>query len=144
MSAVMNPIDDDEFLLRRIPVKQKWFDPAVSLQPAAEAFGPHREHDANGLSLSRLQSHAHPEFLTIEQVAQRGPSKDGYYVAVLRVRDLRAHGIQISPDPIDGDPGHVLLPDLNSIDRKTDNVTSWKQILANRLTLRVDGPFVPS
>jgi hypothetical protein len=134
-------IDDDEFILRRIPVSTRWYDPGVGPQPAADAFRPHPQNDADGLSVSREASPAHPEFLNSAQVASRGRSADGYHVAVLRVSDLRQHGIRVMPAAQDDDPGHSLLPDINSANRKTDRVAELKQLLANTLTLRVDGPF---
>jgi hypothetical protein len=91
--------------------------------------------------VSRANSSAHPEFLTAAQVA-RGRSREGYFIAVLRVADLRAAGIDVLPRPTENDPGHAELPGLNYADRKTDQVKEWEQLLAARLTLRVEGRFL--
>ena len=139
---VLGPnVDDDEFILRRIPVSMGWFDPEVSEKPAPDAFRPHPQHDVDGLSVSRAPSPAHPDFLTPAQLASQGRSPSGYHVAVLSVRDLRRNGIQLVPAPLADDPGHALLPDVNSANRKSNRVAEWKQLLANKLTLRVEGPF---
>jgi hypothetical protein len=142
------PIEDDELLLRRIPVSRDWCHPAAEPPVQADAFGP-AKFDTDGLSLSRAQSASRPEFLSIEQFGASGKAKQGYFVAVLRAGDLRAHGIAISEDPIVGDPdvpdnpGHVLLPQLNFADRTKPDVLQAMQILADELTLRVEGPFYP-
>ena len=88
-------IDDDEFLHRRISVKSKWYDKLKSPKPVQEAFKPHPTDDPDGLSLSRAKSSAHPTFLDAETCARGGPSPDGYYIALLRVADLRAYGMNI-------------------------------------------------
>jgi hypothetical protein len=85
----------------------------------------------------------HPEFRTIEQAAE-GKSARGYYVAVLRVGDLRAAGIDVIGKPVEGNPGHAELPSLTSANRDTPKAEETMKKLAERLTLRVEGPFLPA
>ncbi|HUQ72653.1 MAG TPA: hypothetical protein VM165_24200 [Planctomycetaceae bacterium] len=90
--------------------------------------------------MSRAKSSEHPEFLLPEEVAALGPSQHGYFVAELAVKDLQQVGIRVVPDPQPFDPGHVLLPQLNSADRKSTEVAEFKQRL-KALTREVHGPF---
>jgi hypothetical protein len=127
------PIDDDEFLYRRIPVSQNWYDPRVDSRPSPEAFKP-TQYDDTGLSLSRSK------YKSVEEAA-RGMEGKKYYVAVLRVGDLRAEGIPVEPRPKPGDPGHAEIPGLTYDNRKTDRAVEWKTLLAQTLCLHVEGPF---
>jgi hypothetical protein len=66
------------------------------------------------------------------------------------VADLRAHGLDVIPDPIlpgnpDGmpvNPGHALIPALRYDARQTDQVLQWMALLADQLVLEVGGPFL--
>jgi hypothetical protein len=128
------PVGDDELIYRRVPVSCGWYAEGA-LSP--NAFDPHKK-DLDGISVYRAS------IVSIEQAA-RGPSKHGYYVAVLAAADLRASGIFVEPDDPDGtNPGHAKLPNLNASERKTDRVQELKELLAHRLVLRVEGPFLPS
>lgn len=82
------PIDDNEILYRRIPVSMGWYD-KNGLSP--EAFEP-RGGETTGISISRRK------YTSLEEAA-KGPSKQGYHVAVLRAGDLRAQGIEVVPRP---------------------------------------------
>jgi hypothetical protein len=138
-------IDDDEILHRRISVKSKWYDKLKSPKPVQEAFRPHPTEDPDGLSLSRAKSSNHPLFLDAKQFAAGGRSSDGYFIACLRVKDLRDHNIAIVASPIpDTDPGHVHLPQLNSENRKSNEVITLSKLLADELTFEVLGAFPPS
>jgi hypothetical protein len=127
------PIDDDEFLYRRIPVSQNWYDPTVDSRPSPEAFRP-TQFDNTGLSLSRNI------YKSIEDAA-RGMVGKKYYIAVLRVGDLRAEGIPMEPRSKPGDPGHAEIPGLTYENRRTDGAVEWKTLFAQKLCLRVEGPF---
>ena len=126
------PIDDDELLYRRVPLP--YFDASSDPKPTPQAFSP-REDDTTGLSVSRAR------YKSIEQVAQN-PRGKHYHVAVLRAGDLRNHDISVvpSPKPPD-DPGHAELPGLTYDRRGDDAVEEWKVLLAEKLCLRVEGPF---
>lgn len=140
----MDVITDDERLYRRIPVGPGYCttDPATQrLNVSAQAFHPHRERDVDGLSLSRGRTESHPTFLSPEDLAKSGPSPEGYFLAELIYGELRKAGIRVIPDPQPHDPGHVLLPELNSSDRKSDRVKELEMQLATTLTHFVHGPF---
>jgi len=128
------PVTRDELLYRRIPVSKGWYDDRNGVSP--EAFDP-RKSETSGISLFRNK------YKTIQEVA-KGPSKGGYYVAVLRAGDLMKEGIQIVPRP---DPpnvlGHVESPGLTCEDRLTQEAYERKVRLA-KLCVRLEGLFLPS
>jgi hypothetical protein len=125
-------VDEEEYIYRRIPVSQGWYNPDTSLL-SPEAFNPIK-NDTTGLSVSRA-------ILTTIDKAAQGKSRKGYYIAVLRVSDLRSKGIDVVPKPIENDPSHAEIPGLIYGDWNTDQVKEWKLLLAHELTLRVEGPF---
>lgn len=131
-------ISADEFLYRKIPVKPNWYNPERQ-ELAPDAFRP-REEDNTGISFDRAKSNSNPEFRSVEEVAV-GPSSEGYFVAVLRVSDLIASGLTVKADPIAGNPGHALLTDLTSANRREVISRERMTLLAHELTLRVEGPF---
>ena len=98
-----------------------------------DAFGLHRTNDATGLSFVRAK------YKSIEEAATGWPGKS-YYVAVLRVADLRQNGIEVVPRPRPNDPGHAELPELNSGNRKADETLERQRLLAE-VCIRVEGPF---
>lgn len=40
------PIADEEFIYRRIPVSEKWYDPQTSKHPSPKAFKPRPDGEA--------------------------------------------------------------------------------------------------
>ena len=127
-----DPIADDEILYRRVPVSKEWIDEhGVS----AEAFAP-RKDDLTGLSVYRQR------FLTLEDAA-RGASKQGYYVIELRAGDLRNAGIDIVATPLEGVRGHAEIPGLKYENPASNESLEIRQIVADRLIVRIHGPFVP-
>lgn len=126
------PLTDDELLYRRIPASQNWYTESV-LSP--EAYRPHKKQDIDGLSLWRAKHKS------LEEVAHEGRPGREYYVAVLRVADLREHGVQVVATANTGGVGHVSLPALNAENRRTPEARALKTLLARKLTLRVEGPF---
>jgi len=131
------PLSDDELLYRRVPKSMGWYRPGQFPEVVDDAF--HPRNDTTGLSMERARSDEHPEFKSIEEMAQ-GPSPAGYVVAVLRVADLRKHGIRIEPRTEMAGPGHVELPDLNRDNRKSDQALTLKRILSLSV-VRVEDPF---
>ena len=127
------PIGDDEFLYRRIPVSLHLYDPTVEPHLLPDAFRPNA-NDATGLSVHRAK------YKSLEEAA-RGRKGHQYYVAILRTGDLRAKGIEVVPRPLEGDPGHAELPGLTYQNRKSDRSLEWKVLLSQVLCLRVEGPF---
>lgn len=132
-------IEDDELLYRRIPASQNWYNPDQDPPLSPEAFKP-TKYDDDGISFSRAK------YSSIEDV---GREKEGrkYYVAVIRAGDIASIGIQVVPDPISNDPtlgddpGHAIIPRMNFENRKEDSCREWKNVLATKLCLRVEGPF---
>ncbi len=137
MDSGSEPVEDDELLYRRVPASMGWYDPATGVLHS-EAFGPHKTRDATGLSVTRAK------YKSIEEAALGQPGKS-YFVAVLRAGDLRQRGIDVLPRPIlssgHRDAAHAELPDLNSALRKADQTLERQRMLANELSLRVEGPF---
>lgn len=133
------PVDGDEIVYRRIPLG--CFDAANRLVAIA-AFKP-RSEDTTGLSVTRAKYHP-----CIEDVA-RNPRGRKYYVAVLKVSELRARGIEVAPRPLhaddphhpDYDPGHAELPQITYSQRHTNDVMQLMEMLATELCSDVQGPF---
>ena len=140
MDGGSEPIEDDELLYRRVPESTGWYDPVTGVLKS-EAFGPHKTQDITGLSVARAKHKS------IEEAARGRPGKS-YFVAVLRAGDLRQRGIEVVPRPDlpDGrhDPAHAELPDLNSETRKASRTLERQRILAEELSLRVEGSFPTS
>ena len=129
------PLGDDELIYRRVLVSHDLFNPDTGhLSP--EAFRP-RKYDLTGTSVDRAK------YRSVEEAAQ-GRNPKGYYVAVFRVGDLRREGLDVVPRPDPDNPGHAEIPALNYADRTSDAVEAWKVLLARKLSLRVEGPFLPS
>jgi hypothetical protein len=128
------PIADDEMLYRRIPVSPGWYNPAIDSKPLFQAFRP-RPDDLTGLSVL-----GGGPYNTVEQAAQ-GSSKSGYYVLILRAGDLRAHGIDVVPRPIEDHLGHAEISNLTAANRDSDEAQRIMELLAEKLCLRVEEPF---
>ena len=140
MADSSDEILDSELVMRRVPAKVPWYDPVRGLM--SDAFRPDKTRDEDGLSVSRMRSEANSDFLTPEMSAKSGQSKDGYYFAIVSVQSLREVGMEIVAKPRDPeDPGHALIVSLRSVNRKSDEVAEWTQLLAERLTIRVEGPY---
>lgn len=132
------PIADDELLYRRVPVAKQHYHRGRELPLDAEAFLPRKSGsapDTTGISLVRAKFYNSPQ--------ETGKSQKGFYVAVLRAGDLREAGIdmEILPDPMQ--PGHVQLPQLRTAKQKSVECRNLMKRLAEKLCLRVEGPFFP-
>ncbi len=96
-----------ERLLRRIPNAPGYIDEFLIDPISRQAFSPRRD-ESEGISLYRER------FTSAAQLAATG--KNGNcYVARLVVSDVVALGLTVIPDVQDGLPGHVLIPELNSV-----------------------------
>jgi len=126
------PITGDELVYRRIPASQGWYDPQSS-KLNRFAFNPIR-NDTTGLSLAR------GKYKTLAQIAV-GQTGKHYYLAELRFQDLYDNGINVIPSPLPGDPGHAEIPSMTYASRKSTEVLEAQIFLAEKLTLRVLGPF---
>lgn len=133
MNPGEEPIEDDEILYRRIP--ERWFN---GNEVEDQAFLPHRENDVDGLSLTRAK------YSTPEEALGAGRPGKRYYIAVLRADDLRKKGLRIQPNPLEGNRGHCILPDIVSTNRKTDETRTMARSLALDLDPNtIEGPFGP-
>jgi hypothetical protein len=103
------PIEDDEWLYRRIfidhvepqPVSHRAFEPRVS----------GRDPDTTGISLYRADCLTDPSSL-LEQIPEDKRHLRG--IVRIKVSDVRRLGLTIVPEK-DQTPGHVVIPELNSI-----------------------------
>lgn len=125
------PIGDDEFLYRRIPVSTNWCS-GGELSP--EAFDP-RKDDLSGISLTRSK------YRTPHESAV-GSSRRGYYVAACSVRKLREAGFHCAPEPIEDNPGHAEITDVRFGNRESDRTKELKLQLANLFKDNIQGPFL--
>jgi hypothetical protein len=126
------PIADDEFLYRRIPVSQPWYDATTGMVDA-DAFRP-TALDQTGLSLGRAK------YLSPEGEAAKGRDGKEFRVAVLRAADLIRAGINLAPRPLVGDPGHLEIPTLTYGNRKSESSRGVCLVLAKAVH-HVEGPF---
>jgi hypothetical protein len=102
-----DPVDESEFVFRRIP--RIYYDANLTIPVQREAFRP-TDKDTTGLSVFRAQFAQPLDTLTGVDPAK---AKD-YYVARLSVRDLRKLDLTVTPDPLaDGPPGHAIIPELS-------------------------------
>lgn len=104
MSDELEPIEEDEFVLRRIHrdhYKTSLPDPVLRM-----AFEPRRGEN-DGLSVYRER------WVTPAQVAASGRTPGAYYVTRLAVRDLRKLNLTVVPAPRSELPGHAVIPELS-------------------------------
>jgi hypothetical protein len=132
------PLDDDETVYRRI--LPEWARDPADGRPMLVAFRP-TDDDHDGLSFVRAKYASARE-------AARG-RRQRYCVACLRVRDIRAIGLNIVPEPLepvaDEPPaariGHCRVPELNTACRGSEREYEWRRTLAKDLCFLVLGPF---
>ncbi|MCW5769439.1 MAG: hypothetical protein KIT19_12230 [Phycisphaeraceae bacterium] len=136
-----DPIQPEEIILRRVPEAQMNGGPPFNL--SANAFDPHPTRDTDGLSVYRRVFH------TPQDAADfRTKSKSKAWVAELPASAIIAMGLTIDPRPLDGtadmpaQPGHAVLRELNSANRKTSQADRWRQQLLASVTT-VTGPYEP-
>lgn len=117
MSDQHDPIEDDEFLLRR--VLREYVDTNLAQPVQREGFRPTKD-DVDGISVFRERFVAPSVVAT---AGRRGPT--GYYVVRLRARDIRALGLSVRPNVMDNQlPGHSLIPEINHPASRNDSETS--------------------
>ena len=114
-----DPVDDGEYVYRRIP--RIFYDASLALPIQREAFRP-TDKDTTGLSIFRA-----PFAQPLDALANVDPAKaKDYYVARLSVRGLRKLGLSVTPDALAaGPPGHAVIPEL-----------SWPAYQANKQILK--------
>lgn len=127
-------ISDGEFLYRRIPVSQNWYNPELQEgRTSPLAFKP-TPRDETGLSVYRAK------YKSPQEVAATSRGSK-YYVAKLSARDLRQSGMIVQACPLPGDPAHSQIIDLTYENRKSDRSKELMLHLAEDLCVEVLGPF---
>lgn len=109
-------VDNNEYVYRRVPNNECYFNPALNLPVSPQAFRPRSKSrknpsdkgDHNGISVYREVK------VSPRRVAEEGKSQKGYYVVKIRVREFSSLGLEIVPDE-DNDalPGHCVVPKIN-------------------------------
>jgi hypothetical protein len=119
MEDELQPVDDSEFVYRRIP--QRFYDPELPVPIPPLAFRPN-QNDTTGISVFRARFVEPSDTL----VGVDADKRTAYYVAQLLVRDLRKLGLTVIPEPDpEGPAGHTVIPEL-----------SWQAYQANKRSLR--------
>lgn len=117
-----DPVEEDEFVLRR--VHRNHCDPNLANLIRSGAFTPN-QNDLTGISVFRACLVQPTETLTSIEPSR---AKE-YYVVRLAVRDLRALGLTVEPDPdSNGPPGHAIVRELNRADYVA-NKSHWRFVL---------------
>lgn len=127
----IEPVEDAEVLLRRIPGA---FRPDPTRPPALDAFLPHRSNDPDGLSLTR------EKYADAAAVGRSAPAGKACYVGRLTAGQLRRTGLDVRPDPRPGNPGHAVIPSLNSAARGSPAIRAFARQLVAVCT-DIAGPF---
>ncbi|HWG41353.1 MAG TPA: hypothetical protein VN688_01110 [Gemmataceae bacterium] len=118
MKVETDPITDDEWLLRRVPVNRFRTDEVPIISP--NAFEPRikgRDPDTDGISLYRAACLADP----CEVLATIAPERQ-HECGIVRiaVSSLRSLQLSVKSKPDDRIKGHVVIPELNSVDYASD------------------------
>lgn len=114
MKDETSPIDDDEWLLRRVWHERFRTDNAPIISPTA--FEPRtkgHDPDDDGISMFRASCQASPKdifgSIDVEKRALSG-------IVRLSVAFLKSVGLEVRSDPRGPIKGHVVLPQLNARD----------------------------
>jgi hypothetical protein len=119
MEEEFQPVDDQEYVYRRIP--QRFCNPDLPVPIPALAFRPN-QNDTTGISVFRARFVQPAEILAGVDADRR----NSYYIARLLVQDLRGLGVTVIPEPVaQGPAGHSVIPEL-----------SWKAYQVNKRGLR--------
>ncbi len=125
-------IDDEEVLLRRIPTRPDFMNPAAGSRPSRMAFRP-REDDQTGLSVFRER------YISAVDLCRNSEGKR-FYVARFLARDIRAVGMDVRPRRNGPKPGHAEIISLTFENRKDDKSETWQIFMARELEMDVVGP----
>lgn len=130
MKAETDPISEDEWLLRRVRVEKFRTDKLPIISP--NAFEPRikgRDPDTDGISLYRAACLADPSEVLATIVPER---RHEYGIVRIPVSLLRSLHLSVQSRPDDRIRGHVVVPELNSVDYESDKsrFTSIKERLA--------------
>jgi len=127
----LDPISDEEIVYRRIPAT--WY-PDQTRVINDQAFAPHKHNDHDGLSVSRAK------FNDPEDATKRVASGKKFFLARLSVHDLKKIGLSVIPAPLDNDPGHAVIPEINASNRG-EKLTLERQRQLVQLCMDVIGPI---
>lgn len=139
--AQVDEIHVEEVILRRIPEAQMDF--GSPRMPLPDGFAPHSTNDTDGLSVYREKHHSPAD---IAGFRTRGTKP--MWVVKIPVQKMNDLGLTLRPDPLKAtaslpaQPGHALIVDMNSKNRKSDQVENWKRQLVEA-AVEVVGPFEP-
>jgi hypothetical protein len=79
-------------------------------------------------------------WISARALAERGRSGRRYFVARVKAGWLRELGMTLSPRPVPGGvPGHVVIPEMNSENRREQRQVNWQSRMAELAD--VLGPF---
>ena len=112
----LEPITDDEFVLRR--VHAMYFKTATAFEISPSAFEPRvkgKQPDANGISLFRLDCLENVQQVLCLMDPNKASQNGVVGLSVLSVKSLKAMQLSICPDRMEI-PGHVVIPEMNSLD----------------------------
>lgn len=122
-----DPIQPDEYVLRRINNNRDWYKPELDQPVTRVACSPFKK-DIDGLSVFRER------FISPAELAAAGPHPDGYYVARLLVSEIQKLGLTLVPAPLPGGPkGHTIIPELNYTAASNSATKPWAKDVANQL-----------
>ena len=128
--AEIDPVSPGEWLLRRFP--QSHYDSTLLVPFLAAGFDASTS-DGEGISLFR-------EFFLSPRILSLHGNKPPYVIGRVRARDVIELGLTIVPTPSeDSCPGHVSIPELRKMHRKTIDQKrqqrQFKEDLAERTAL---------
>ncbi len=132
MNPGEEPIEDDEWLYRRIPDSTGWYRPNETPPIEPEAFRANK-NDTTGISIWRAK------YTTIEE-AGAGRKGKTYWVAVFQAKEVFAGGMDIEPRPLDDGLGHAEIVSLNYENRRSRQSIEWRLELVEAVE-RIEGPF---
>ncbi len=101
------PVEESEFVYRRIPRTYYQTGLPISIHPAAFRPNP---NDTTGLSVFRAAFLQPADTLANIEAVKR----NNYYVARIAVQDLLRLGLTVMPEPDPNGPlGHAIIPELS-------------------------------
>ncbi len=118
MKAETDPITGDEWLLRRVRVEQFRTNKVPIISP--NAFEPRikgREPDTDGISLYRAACLTDPSEVLATVAPER---RHEYGIVRIAVSSLQPLRLSVESKPDDRIKGHVVIPELNSVDYAAD------------------------
>ncbi|HET6572850.1 MAG TPA: hypothetical protein VFG68_04550 [Fimbriiglobus sp.] len=109
-----DPITPDEWLVRLI--WGEFLAPADALPVRPVAFRP-RPDETDGISMFRLACVSRAEDVLAVIAPEKQPR---YAITIVSVTELVSLGLTVKPARIETAPGHVVIPELNSINAKVE------------------------